>query len=198
MFTYQFRWRAPEIVLSTALAFLPAVASAQRPEGDSGEISAIGGIAGGSGLGVQPTVAGSAGYAFSKWGMALFDTSFIPMGNHTIQSWPAPADVRRSWTLDFGMDIHIRIPVKARWEPYGIAGAGCLWNSLRANAVDLNGLAVERHFSQVNGALHTGGGFRYYVRESWGIRSEVKVIVSKQIYTQMLMGVFYVTPPNWP
>ena len=198
MFFHQYGWRAAAIVLSAALALLPAVASAQRPEGESGEISAIGGIAGGSGLGVQPTVTGSAGYAFSKWGMVLFDTSYLPMGNHTIQSWPAPADVHKSWTLDFGMDIHIRIPVKAKWEPYGIVGTGVLWNSLHANDTIANQFVVEKHFNQVNGALHTGGGFRYHVSENWGVRSEVKVIVSKQIYTQMLMGVFYVTPPNWP
>jgi len=69
---------------------------------------------------------------------------------------------------------------------------------VRQHTVDSNGAALVRHYDQINGALHTGAGVRYYVRPSWGIRSEVKVIVSKEVYTQILMGVFYVTPSNWP
>jgi hypothetical protein len=122
----------------------------------------------------------------------------MPLGNRTIQSWPDRAFVNRSYLIDFGVDFHVRIPVGKHWAPYGIAGTGLLWNLVRADLVNAKGLTVVRHFDQFNGALHTGGGLRYYVNQNWGIRPEVKVIVSKHVYTMIAVGIFYVTPTNWP
>ena len=185
------------LVYFAALCWLaPAAAFAQSGETEVGEVSALGG--GMFGAGSHPAVTGSAGTAISRYGMILLNVSFMPLGQHTIQNWPEPSTVNRSFLYDFGLDVHIRIPVKERWAPYGIAGAGLLWNTVRQNSVDSQGMAVMHHYSQVNGALHTGAGLRYYIGNNWGIRPEVKVIVSKQTYTQLLLGIFYVTPPNWP
>lgn len=183
------------MVLAAIWVLTPSFSYAQS-EGDEGEVAALGGIsfAGGE----HPAVTGSAGVAFSRYGMVVLDTSFLPLGNHTIQSWPDRSNVEHSYLFDFGVDFHIRIPVNKRWAPYGIAGTGLLWNTISAHTTDRLGRYGIAHYNQFNGALHTGGGVRYYVREGWGVRSEVKVIVSKQTYTQLLMGVFYVTPSNWP
>jgi hypothetical protein len=173
----------------------PTAAFAQS-ETDVGEVSALGG--GSFGTGAQPAAMGSAGVAFSRHGMALFETSYMPLGSYTIQPWPARATVARSYLIDFGVDFHVRVPVGERWAPYGIVGTGLLWNILRQETVDANGVAFGRRFYQFNGALHTGGGVRFYVRKWWGIRSEVRVTVSKQVYSQLLAGIFYVTPSTWP
>src|SRR5581483_6477378 len=98
----------------------------------------------------------------------------------------------------FGADVHIRIPIKEHWAPYAILGTGGLWNTVRQHTVDSNGFTILKAYDQFNGALHTGGGVRYYVGQNWGIRPEVKVIVSKQVYTLFTVGIFYVTPPDWP
>jgi hypothetical protein len=122
----------------------------------------------------------------------------MPLSSHTIQGWPERTTVSRSYLIDFGIDFHIRIPVKERFAPYAIAGTGLLWNMVRQETVDANRIPVVRHYNQFNAALHTGGGVRYYINENWGIRPELRVIVSKQVYTTFSMGVFYVLPSNWP
>jgi hypothetical protein len=182
-------------VLAGVWWIAPPDAFAQS-ETDVGEVAALGG--GSLGTGANPVVMGSAGIAFSRYGMALFDLSFMPLGQHTIQPWPARSTVTRSYLYDFGVDFHVRVPVGERWAPYGIVGTGLLWNIIHQDTVDSYGLALGKRFYQFNGALHTGGGVRYYVRKGWGIRSEVRVVVSKEVYTQLLAGIFYVTPSTWP
>jgi hypothetical protein len=193
-------YRASAVLLVAAWTMaLPGFA--QPADSEAGEVSARGGVTfgGGSpGMGWQPTVAGSTGVAFSKYGMLLIDTAFMPLSSHTIQGWPERATVNRSYLFDFGIDFHIRIPVKERIAPYAIAGTGLLWNMVRQQTVDADRIPVVRRYNQFNGALHTGGGVRFYINENWGLRPELKVIVSKQVYTTVSMGVFYVLPSNWP
>ena len=194
-------WSATTILLAAAWTFAPSRAFAQFGGSDHGELSARGGIAfggGSGGIGAQPLVAGSAGAAFSRYAMVLLDTSYMPLGQHTIQGWPARETVDRSHLLDFAIDFHIRIPIKERMAPYAIVGAGLLWNMVRQNTSGAAGIPVTNHYDQFNGALHTGGGLRYYVGENWGFRPEVKVMVSKQVYTCVSFGVFYVVPAFWP
>jgi len=186
----RFAWRAT-MIMAVAIA-----AHAQSGDPDPGELAVLGG--GTFGAGTHGAVAGSAGLAISRYGMGMFNFTFMPIGNHTIQPWPDRSTVDRSFVYDFGVDFHIRIPIRHRWAPYAIVGGGLLWDTVRQNTVNFRDTPVVRHYDQFNGALHTGGGVRYYVGESWGIRPEVKVIVSKQIYTQVMMGFFYVTPAGWP
>jgi hypothetical protein len=186
----RFAWRAA-VILAVATAV-----HAQSGEPDPGELAVLGGAT--LGAGTHAAVAGSAGLAFSRYGMGLFTFTFMPLGHNTIQPWPAPSTVDRSFVYDFGVDFHVRIPVKPRFAPYLIVGSGLLWDTVRQHTVDASGAPVVRHFDQFNAALHTGGGMRYYIGEKWGIRPEVKVIVSKQVYTQVMIGFFYVTPPDWP
>ena len=196
MFNRRFRGRAAGILLAGSWVLGLPVASAQSGERETGEVAAFGGV--NLGAGTQPMGGGSAGVSFSRYGMALIEASFMPMGKYTIQPWPAQSSVQRSFLYDFGLDFHVRIPVRERWEPYAILGSSVLWNQLSANEENRRGNAVVNHYNQVNAAFNTGIGVRYFVSKSWGIRPEVKVVVSKQIYTRVSMGIFYVTPPDWP
>ena len=194
MFNKRSIGRAVGIFLAAIWGLTPAL-FAQARETDVGEVAGAGGV----GLGVgQAVVKGSAGYMFSRHGMALFEASFMPMGTHTIQPWPDRASVDRSLLYEFGLDFHVHLPVSERVAPYGIIGGGLLWNMVRERRTGADGSNVLFNWDQVNGGLHTGGGVRYYAGKNWGIRPEVKVIVSKHVYTQITMGIFYVTPPNWP
>lgn len=189
------------VLLVTLLAFVPPNVHAQSEDTQAGEIGGQVGFGfGGSahGIGTQPSVTGSTGVAFSKYGMVLVEAAFMPLGQDTIQGWPAPSTVRRSYLIDFGIDFHIRIPLRARWAPYMIAGTGLLWNMIRQETANAASGSTFRAYDQFNGALHTGGGLRYYIRDKWGIRPEVKVIVSKQVYTSVSVGIFYVVPADWP
>jgi hypothetical protein len=184
------------ILLAVVWSGVPTRAFAQAGEVDVGEIAGLGG--GVFGGGAHGSATGSAGVAFSHHGMVLFNTSYIPMGRNTIQSWPDRSTINRSYTIDFGLDFNIRVPIKHHWEPYGIVGAGALWNIVRQNAFDSHGIRIIRNFDQWNGAAHTGGGLRYYIGQTWGIRPECRVIVSHHVYTQLMVGIFWVTPPDWP
>src|SRR5579883_185849 len=175
MHTNRIAWHAAALLLAAVWGGAPPPVMAQAGEKDVGELAALGG--GTFGIGAHPTATGSAGIAFSRYAMALFETTYMPMGNHTIQSWPDRSTIDRSYTIDFGFNVHIRIPVHHRWEPYAIAGTGVLWNLIRQDTVNLRGNAVVKHYDQFNGALHTGGGLRFYVGQNWGIRPECKVIV---------------------
>ena len=191
------------VVFAAALGVHVPKAAAQAGETDVGEVSGrVGGTWGGGSNGLSGvsnyTVGASSGVAFARHGMVFFDTLFMPLGIHTIQPWPAPFSIDHSYLIDFGVDFQIRIPVKHRFAPYLIAGTGLLWDQIKTLPAIVDGVPLVRHFNQFNGALHTGAGARYYIGETWGIRPEVKVIVSKQVYTSVSFGVFYVTPWNWP
>ncbi len=177
---------------------IPTRALAQAGESNVGELSGMGG--GAFGGGSHGTANGGAGIAFSRYGIALFDTSYIPLGNRTVQGWPDRSTVRSSNLIDFGFDFDIRVPIKHHWEPYGILGAAAIWDIVRQNTIDRAGLPVVRNFDQWNGAAHTGGGLRYYIGDSWGVRGECKVIaiIGGRVYTQLMVGFFKVTPPDWP
>ena len=194
MWTQKVPWYAAGALIG-CIGFLPSPARAQA-ETDVGEVSALGGAT--FGIGAKPAISASAGLAFSKYGMGLVTVTFMPMGQHTLHGSVPPSTIDNSYAFDFGADFHIRIPIGERWAPYGIGGAGLMWNVIKQGAVDSNGIRVVRHLDQFNGALHTGAGLRYYIRQDWGIRPELKVIVSKQVYTQFMVGLFYVTPPSWP
>lgn len=188
------------VIVVMSWGLLSCCASAQD-EGDPGEVAALGsiGFVGGShGVGTHWSITGSAGVPFSRLGMFLFETTVMPLGQRTIQDWPARTAVEKSFLIDFGTDFHVRIPAGRRWTPYAIAGTGLLWDMVRWNTTDASGMPWVRQINQFNGALHTGGGVRFHVGEHWGIRSEVKVIVSKEVYTLISIGIFCATPPDWP
>jgi len=193
----RFAWAA-SILIIVAWGFDASGAHAQSGEADIGEVAGSAGVASGGGIGAQAFVSGGVGLAFSRYGMGLIETSFLPLGQQTIQPWPAPFTVNHSYLLDFAFNIHIRIPVKHRWAPYAIVGTGLLWDLVQQRTTDSTGVTTVRGYNQFNGVLNTGGGLRYYFGQKWGIRPEVKVLVSKQVYTCVSVGVFYVIPANWP
>jgi hypothetical protein len=184
-------------VLVAALCMLaPAVLYAQADETDVGEAAAFTG--GAFGLGSHPIVGGSLGTTFWRYGMALIETSFSPLDSNTLRVLPGAPAAQTSHLYDLNLSVHIRIPVRRRWAPYAILGGGFLWDKYNLNLVGPQGVAAVSRYTNFNFGFHTGAGLRYYIRENWGIRPEVKVVVSTRPYTRVSMGIFYVLPVNWP
>jgi hypothetical protein len=175
--------------------FGPATLPAQSGDTDVGEVAAFGG--GGFGMGTHPVVGGSTGIAFSKYGIALIEGSFMAMGQDTLRGQPPVIqplgvvnETKRSHLYDVNTSFHIRVPVRERWAPYVLVGAGILFNTYRSVVTQEAGYVA---FDDLNFGFHTGGGLRYYIGKYWGIRPELKVVVSNQAYTRFTIGVFYTT-----
>ena len=196
MSTSKCAWHVAVPLLAATWVLAPSPAFSQPSEADTGEVAVL--FGGTFGVSPQAAVGSSAGINFSRYGMFLLETAFMPLGNHTIQPWPPTPSVKRSYCFDFGSDFHIKLPIKERWEPYGIAGAGFLWNIIHQDSVDSRGLPVVYKWDQFNAAFHTGAGLRYYIRPHWGIRPELKIIASKETYYRLSVGIFYVTSGPWP
>jgi hypothetical protein len=180
------------IATSVACGLLSPVLRAQAGDSEVGEVSAYAG--GHFGPGTHPTVGGSSGMAFAKYALGLIEVGFTPLGNDTLRHRTG-VPVESSHLYDFNTSVHIRIPIRERWAPYGIVGGGLLFNSFRAISGP-EGPKVA--FEEFNAAFHTGAGLRYYVRRDWGIRPEFKVVVSNRTYTRFTVGIFYVLPGGSP
>jgi Outer membrane protein beta-barrel domain len=173
----------------------PALMSAQFNDGD-GEVAAFGGGTFGLG-GAHPAVGASSGISFSRYGIALIEAAFSPLGDETLRRRTG-ARVESSRLFDFNFSVHVQVPVRRRWAPYGIVGAALLYDAFRAVPTgapqDEPGQtppAAVFAVDEFNFGFQTGGGARYYIGEDWGIRPEFKVIVSNRTYTRFTIGIFY-------
>ena len=201
-------WGAVALVVC-GLTAAPTVCGQSRWDSETGEVAGFGGTTMGLGK-TQPAVGASTGLAFSKYGLGLFEVVFSPLSTDTMRRRPIGAPrVQDSLLFDINGGMHIQIPVRRKWAPYGIVGGGMLLNSFRAvntapgeidpstgEPVREGGLTAA--VREVNFAFHTGGGVRYYVKEDWGIRPEFKIIISNQTYTRFTVGIFYNLPSSWP
>jgi len=181
------------VVLAAALFVLTPAMFGQPGEIDVGEVSAYGG--GTFGMGTHALVGGSSGYAFSRHGMAFIDVSYSPIGHDILWQRRDVQSPQRSHLFDFMGSAHIRFPIGERWAPYALVGGGLVLNTFRAYAGPQGALIPIEDFKL---GFQTGGGVRYFIGESWGIRPEFKVVVSSRVYTRMSIGIFYTLPANWP
>jgi hypothetical protein len=186
------------LVIACWMFVSPALMPAQFYDGE-GEVTMSGGGTFGLG-GAHPAVGASSGTPFSPHAIGLLEAAFTPLGDETLRRRTG-ARAERSRLFDFNFSVHVQPFVRRRWVPYGILGAGLLFDAFGAVPTrppqDELGepqpqppafvLAVD----EFNFGFHTGGGVRYYIREDWGIRPELKVIVSNRTYTRFTIGIFY-------
>jgi len=182
------------LVFGIALAPLGAKSDETAGTG-AGELSAYAGPV--FGIGSHPAVGGSVGEAFSRYGSVLVDVSYMPLSNETLLSTPLTTSYRHSGLYDFDLCANLRVPVRKRWEAYGILGIGLLYNVYQSAFIGPTGTAFANH-SKTNFDFSTGGGVRYYIRENWGIRPEVRVFISNRNFVRVAVGVFYDVGVDWP
>jgi hypothetical protein len=174
----------------------PAQLRGQSADAGIGEVAVFGG--GTFGIGAHPAVGGTTGRSISRFAIGLIETAFSPLGSNSVRPVPAGGPIDASRLYDFNLGLHIRVPVRDRWAPYAILGGGLLWNTFDQSVAGPQGTASRKHYDNFDFGFHTGAGLRYYIRDNWGIRPEFKVIVSKQTYTRLSVGIFYVLPDTWP
>ncbi len=157
---------------------------------DTGEVSAYGGVAFGT-TGARPTVGGSTGISASRYAIALIETSYIPLEQRTLAYHPG-VFATGSGLFDFAFTVDVRVPVKQRWEPYGILAPAYLFNSYSARVVRSDGTVVfRRGLSDSKFGFETGAGVRYYARENWGFRAEYRYTITTRNFSRLQAGIFY-------
>jgi opacity protein-like surface antigen len=163
-------------------------AYAQPGEPGQGEFAIYTGLATG-GIGTHPAVGASTGISLSRYVVGLFDASYSPLGSDNLRHY-AGLVTTDSNLYDINLSVQVRVPVRERWEPYGILGTALLYNTYQARAVQPRGAeSVSGHDGSFG--FETGGGVRYYFSDTWGVRGEYRYTFSTRNFSRLLGGVFY-------
>ena len=163
---------------------------------DAGEFSVYSGVAFGQ-VSTHPTVGGSTGVSFSKYGAVLVETSYLPLGSETLRIYPGIITAH-SALYDFNVALHIRVPVKKRWAPYATLATALLYNTYSIVTVPSQPTVYLSGQSDTKFGFEAGAGLRYYIRPSWGVQGEYRYTFSSQNFSRMLGGVFYQFDGTWP
>jgi opacity protein-like surface antigen len=195
------RWRHRWVIVLALTGFMvPSGSRAESGETDTGEFSAYTGLTMG-GFGAHAAVGAGAGMAITRYGIALADMSYMPLGGDTLRRLPGRPVVGHSGLYDFNFSVHFRVPLRGkrkRWEPYGIVGTSLLLSTFRTTSLDNQGVLVSAGRSQTNFGFETGGGVRYYAERNWGVRTELRYTLSSRNFARLLAGVFYQFDGEWP
>jgi hypothetical protein len=178
------------VVLRFAAAASIAVTSlwAQQGESDVGEASVSTGLAFGA-TGTKVLVSGAVGISLDRYVVLMVGGTYIPMGDDTFV--PVSGLVAHASGLyDFTIDLQFRIPLRSKWEPYGIIAPALLYNHYQRLRIHPNGTAYYFGVGDVRGGAEVGGGVRYYLREYWGLKGEFRATISSRNFGSLSVGVF--------
>ncbi len=163
-------------------------AYAQPGETGQGEFTIYTGLAAG-GVGTHPAVGASTCLTFSRYDVGLFDASYSPLGSDNLRYYSGLVTTD-SRLYDINLSVQVRAPLMERWEPYTVLGTALLYNTYQAQAIQPVGAkAVSKHDGRFG--FEVGGGVRYYLAETWGVRGEYRYTFSTQNFSRILGGVFY-------
>ena len=82
-------------------------------------------------------------------------------------------------------------PINGKWVPYGILGPSAVWSGYHYATVGPNGARKVVYKEDLNFGFHTGAGLRYHVNQTWGIRPEVRVVITNQTFVVFSLGMFF-------
>jgi outer membrane protein with beta-barrel domain len=169
-----------------AAAHLPDLSSALQSD-----LNQLGGpgfsVSGGSSF--KWFAGGSFGYAISPNFLIVGETNYNHAGGATISYGGDTLSTTLSLT-DFTGGIHWQLPVgSSKLVPYLAVAAG---GTRVAASVSGSLLPASVSASSTGLTVNFGGGVRYYVRPSWGIRPEVLVVrIPGTTYLRFGVGVFW-------
>jgi hypothetical protein len=147
-------------------------------------------------LGWHPVVGGTTGIV-TKYAVGLVDTSFIPLGGRTVRHFTDPTT--HSQLFNINLTVQIQIPVHHRVVPYGLFGPALIYNRYQIRITPVSGgAAYLTGNDDVKFGFETGAGLRYYIGDTWGLRTEYRYTISAQNYGRILAGVFYQFSAPWP
>lgn len=195
------------------LALIPFTgAFAQVPEIRANSFE-IGGFVGASyGIDAARVMGGgNVSYAVNKWLLPYVEYSYFPgfqrtqhsTGSLTVNGVTTTYPVESIYTLDlsdFHGGVHIRVPIReSKLVPYGVFGlGGIIYPTETVKAVKHQPTGTVTETNKYNGAtdftVNFGGGLRYYINQSWGVRLEAKVYKPTGLFTDVFgkveFGVF--------
>lgn len=136
---------------------------------------------------------GSAGIALSPNFLIVGEVNYNRIGSANISYNDGINNVSFSTSFhltDFTGGVHWQLPVGSkRLVPYLAVAAG---GARLSGSASGGGLPAGVGASATSATVNFGGGVRYYIRPSWGIRPEVKVVrISGQTYVRFGAGVFW-------
>jgi hypothetical protein len=161
-----------------------------------GEVGAYGGAGFGS-FGPHGWVGATSGVEVSKYFVTLIDTSYMPLGSHTLPNYHLVTS--RSHLYDFNFTVQIQVPLKhKRWRPYALMAGALLFNTFRVETVRIDGVVIAHGENVSKFGFETGGGTRYFVGENWGVRGEYRYTITSRNFSRLLGGIFYQFDGTWP
>jgi opacity protein-like surface antigen len=170
-------------------AVVCATACAQAGDPNAAEVSTYAGVSAGS-QGDHFTIGGSAGGSVYRYLVILVESGYSPLGSDTL-AYHQGLISRSSGLYDFDLAFHVRIPIKPRWAPFGIAAPALLYNRYQKQIIQPDGVVTYASGkSDVKFGFETGGGCRYYVHADWGVKAEYRYIISTHNYSRVMLGVF--------
>lgn len=161
---------------------------AQEGESDVGEAGLSTGIALGR-TGTNVALSGGIGTSIDRYLILMVEGAYIPMGNKTFIPYPGVV-AQSSGLYDFSIPLQIRVPIRRKWEPYGIIAPVLIYNHYRRLGIHPDGSAYYFGASDVRGGAEAGGGVRYYLHEYWGLKGEFRYTISSRNFSSLLIGVF--------
>jgi opacity protein-like surface antigen len=168
----------------------PFSAQAQY-EREPGELSGYSGVSANGGA--HPFVGASAGLDYGQYALGLFDFAYTHLDNDTLR-YLHGVNVKGSQLYDVNYSVHFRYTINHRWEPYALTGPSVIWNHYSYGVSTPSGGTVYPTKDDVNFGWHAGGGVRYFVNDSWGVRPEVKVVITGRTYVVFSLGFFFKVP----
>lgn len=160
---------------------------AQQGEPDIGEASVFLGPALG-GTGTKFAIAGSIGTVTDRYVIVMLESGYIPMGNRSLVAHSTL--VRESGLYDFNVTGHVRVPLRSRWEPYGILAPALLYNHYQRAGTLPNGSGYYFGAGDVKFGFETGAGTRFYWQKIWGFRGEYRYTITTRNFSSIMVGIF--------
>jgi len=172
-----------------AAAHLPSLSSALQSD-----LAALGVTASVSGSNFDWYAGGSFGYAVRPSLLIVGQTNYNHAGSANISTSDGTFSSSLSLT-DFTGGVHWQLPVGSqKLVPYLAVEAG---GTRVAGSVSGSALPVSVSTSSTARTFEFGGGVRYYIHPSWGIRPEVMVVrIPGTTYVRIGVGVFWQSKAN--
>lgn len=175
------------IVAALGLLF-PLHGAAQPGDIDLGEASVFLGPAFG-GIGTNFAIAGSIGTVVDRYVVVMLESGYIPMGVRTLVAHTGIV-AKGSGLYDFNIAGHVRVPLRSRWEPYGILAPSLLYNHYQKVGTLPNGSAYYVGAADVKFGFETGAGARFYWKKTWGFKGEFGYTIATRNFSSIMIGVF--------
>jgi hypothetical protein len=175
------------LLLGAFLVAFPVVGQSTSPADvapGTGEVTGFGGVV--AGVGTHGVVGGGIHVTATKSLLIGGEFSYIPLGGGSgeILGTRYRANAK---AYDFNGGAQYSFATSnPKVAPYVSGGLGIIHGSGSVAGPGFSASAGSNDFM-----FHFGGGLRYFVKDNWGIRPELKVFAGSDTYVRLAIGLFY-------